>query len=144
VLGRSFAGDPGELGQRLPFRNLARNEGCELVRRSGPRSAASCLSRACICHEPIPALIEALSLPTISFGVPAGAMTLVQELAMKSGKPLSIMVGTSGRSGSRARVATARALIFFSCRWPNSTDVVSNPAWICPASMSVSTAEAPL
>jgi hypothetical protein len=43
-------------------------------------------------------------------------MTLVQELAMKSGKPLSIIVGTSGRSGSRARVATASAPIFFSCR----------------------------
>jgi len=69
-----------------------------------------------------------VSLPTISFGVPAGAMMLVQELAMKSGKPLSPVVGTSGSSGSRAGVATASGRILLARRWPNSTEVVSNPA----------------
>ena len=94
----------------------------------GRASAASCLKRACICGVVSPVLINSLSLATMSLGVPAGAITLVQELAMKSGKPPSIIVGTSGKSGSRACVATASALIFLSWRWPNSTDVVSNPA----------------
>ena len=67
----------------------------------GRASAASCFKRVCIGAELSPALIAALSLPTMSLGVPAGAMMLVHELAMKSGKPLSIMVGTSGRSGRR-------------------------------------------
>jgi hypothetical protein len=94
----------------------------------GRAAAASCLKRACVCGEASPALIAALSLPMMSFGVPAGATTLVQELAMKSGKPLSIIVGTCGSSGRRTGVAVASALILLSLRWPNSTEVVSKPA----------------
>src|SRR3981189_280902 len=98
----------------------------------GLASAASFLKRSCISADCSPALISALSLPTLSLGVPAGAMTPVQELAMKSGTPPSIIVGTLGSSGSRAVRATPSAVTLPSCTWPKVTDVVSKPRSICP------------
>src|SRR6185503_9767290 len=80
----------------------------------------------------------------MSLGVPAGVTIPVHELAIKSGSPLSIMVGTSGSSGSRAWVATPSALTFPSWTWPNVTEVVSKPRSICPPMRSVMTLEAPL
>src|ERR1019366_2172177 len=51
--------------------------------------------------------IERLGLGTDSGGVPAGATTPVQASTVKSAKPLSTRVGTSGSSGQRSARATA-------------------------------------
>ncbi len=55
------------------------------------------------------ALTAPLSLAITSGGVPAGANRPVQALVAKSGKPLSIIVGTSGSSGLRCALVTASA-----------------------------------
>src|SRR5436190_8915170 len=81
-----------------------------------PKSAAepastmppSSVSRALILGSANAALILALSLSTISGGVPLGAATPYQALASKPGTK-SPTVGTSGSAGERAAVATAKA-----------------------------------
>ena len=66
---------------------------------------------AFISGERSAALVSALSLLTISAGVPAGAHSPAQKHSDRPGKPLSIMVGTSGSSGWRAGPHTAIARI---------------------------------
>ena len=58
-------------------------------------------------------LIAALSLPTISAGVPAGASTPAQNSSVSSGNPSSRAVGTSGSSALRCGLVMAAAA---SCR----------------------------
>src|SRR5204863_456139 len=55
------------------------------------------------------ALAAAFSLLTIAAGVPAGAHSPDQNQADMSGKPLSIIVGTSGSSGKRVGPHTEMA-----------------------------------
>ncbi len=62
-------------------------------------STPSLLKAALHSGEPSTALISALSLATTGAGVPAGAHSPAQKLSDRPGKPLSIMVGTSGSSG---------------------------------------------
>ena len=106
--------------------------------------AAMVLSRAWMSADFTPALIAALSLSTISGGVPAGAMTPHQESATKSVNPLSIMVGTSGRSGRRARMATPSGRMLPSRRWDSVIAALSKPRSIWPPIRSLNTAGAPL
>src|ERR1700751_3668547 len=46
-------------------------------------------------------VISWLSLSTIGCGVPAGAMKPTHKVALKSGTPASVIVGTSGRVDDR-------------------------------------------
>ena len=74
-----------------------------------PPSGSTLILAKAPCNSGVfrPALIAALSLPTTACGVCAGARSPVQATVTKSGKPLSIMVGTSGNCGMRFCVVTA-------------------------------------
>src|SRR5215470_5535124 len=82
-------------------------------------------------------LISALSLAMISGGVLAGASSPVQLVDEKPGKPLSIMVGTSGSSRTRFGLVTASARSFPAWISGSSTLVPSNVKSICPATTSL-------
>src|SRR5215468_11256627 len=57
------------------------------------------------------ALTAALSLSTTSTGTPAGAHIPAQNSSVSSSRPISFMVGTSGKPGLRCGLVMASALI---------------------------------
>ena len=57
---------------------------------------------------PVTQLTAACSAATIAGGSPAGPNSAAHSLESKPGKPLSAIVGTSGRLGTLSSVATAR------------------------------------
>jgi hypothetical protein len=96
---------------RDPFRPLSRDEAAKSCGVPGFASAANCFRRACIASDFSATLVSALSLAMMAAGVPVGTRIPAQDDAMKSGTPLSIMVGTSASSGRRCGVATPSARI---------------------------------
>ena len=71
--------------------------------RSAPRSR----SRFFVVSSASALRSASLSLATISFGVPFGAKMAFQALTWNSGRPPSVVVGTSGSAGERCGSATA-------------------------------------
>jgi len=79
---------------------------------------APCLAQASFTSgRAITLLMPALSLSTISFGVPAGAMTPWKAPSLNPGTPDSEIVGISGATVERfaPEVASARAFAAFTC-----------------------------
>jgi hypothetical protein len=152
IVDESIAESGAETGIRLQrldrFRKRLRQRfGGRLVGRVGrqrERQLARDAVEAGMAGVATPLVIAALSWAMTSGGVPAGAMTPIQEPAMKSGTPLSIMVGTSGSSGSRCGVATPSRRMLPSRRCESVTEVVSKPSLIWPPIMSVIRLAAPL
>src|SRR5689334_19992799 len=109
------------------------NSGCDITIGVAPVfSQASLMSgRARIL------VISLLSLSTIGFGVPAGAMKPTQSVALKPGTPASAIVGTSGKVVDRVLplVPSARtrpALIIGAI-----VGTESNRIWIWPLRISL-------
>ena len=88
--------------------------------------------------------MSALSLATISLGVPAGATKPAHEYASKPGTPASEMVGTPGSSSEGCALATARArnLPALMCGMTDGASL--NISWICPPSRSLTAGALPL
>ena len=79
-----------------------------------------------------------------SLGVFAGANTTYHALISKPGKPASIMVGTSGASGERLALVTARALSAPDLTCGSDVLMVSNIIDTWPPSRSFSAGALPL
>jgi len=82
-------------------------------------------------------LISALSLSTISPGVPLGAATPYQALASKPGRK-SATVGTSGSADERSAVATAKARTLPARTYSIDAGMLSNMTCTCPPIKSIS------
>ena len=89
-------------------------------------------------------LISSFMRLRISGGVLAGARIAHQAGASKPAKPLSAMVGTSGRSGERLLVVTARGRmrLLSMCGLVTNTEAIDSGTW--PATASVIKGPPPL
>src|SRR4029453_192447 len=83
--------------------------GRDVVRRSVDGIARQSLARIGLLQAFTTA---ALSLPTMSAGIPRGPESANQTSATSDAKPCSAKVGTSGKSGTRLRDVTASARTF--------------------------------
>jgi hypothetical protein len=80
----------------------------------------------------------------MSAGVPAGASRPAEKVSASSGKPLSTMVGTSGKSLLRTWVVTASARTLPCWISGSSVAVVPKFIWMRPPSISVMACAPPL
>ena len=87
---------------------------------------------------------SALILSTIGCGVPAGAARPNQMKAWISGWPISVVVGTSGKSGERSLAASASALTLPAFRSPPATPLLPTESWISLPVSAASTGATPL
>jgi hypothetical protein len=88
--------------------------------------------------------ISALSLATMSGGVPAGTITPNQVVRSNPGSPDSAMVGSSGTAGERASVVTASARSLPALTLGSALARLSNINCTCPESKSAIAGAAPL
>src|SRR5262245_49938420 len=85
---------PAVLATALHFADSATTNCPNSCGEPGLVVAPTLASRSRIASDRSPSLIAALSFSITAAGVPAGAMTPVQNVMMKSAMPLSTMVGT--------------------------------------------------
>src|SRR5258707_1047981 len=95
------------------FTRLAQIGDCSAMKRAKSSGLPGCVSALNFMRATLapgvsrPSLMAALSLATIALGVRGGASTPDQAFCGNVGKPLSIMVGTSGSVSQRWALVTA-------------------------------------
>ncbi len=77
-------------------------------------------------------------------GVAAGTIITYSTSTSSAFRPDSAVVGTSGASGERARLVTARALILPASTWGSMPGVASTPACTSPDSTAITAGVLPL
>src|SRR3989442_1454967 len=81
--------------------------------------------------------ISALSLATMSFGIPRGPITPAQVITSKPVTPASATVGNSGTAGERLGPVTASPRTLPALTWGTIAGMLSNSRSICPATKPV-------
>src|SRR5262245_24177290 len=137
MTGRSIRDpDASDLRDRLPFRAFARQEGAEVGRRAGHRDHAELVHDRAHLVGARPGPSASASCLMIAGGVPAGATSPVNDIDTKSGRPPSIIVGTSGMTGLRVSPVAPSALSLPACCSGMITDGFWNVVSTWPPMMS--------